>query len=106
MVFDGRALVVCACRRIGADDKEVVGRGQALVARAGRQHCDVAGPQCKDPSCPAAEADTPLAARDAEHLMDSGVIVYVVIDTIAPGVAPSVSFEQVLDHGRRIVAPI
>jgi hypothetical protein len=52
----------------------------------------------------ATEAYAALAARYAEHLMDPGVIVHIVVDTIAPAASPSVRFEQVLDHRRRVVA--
>jgi hypothetical protein len=37
--------------------------------------------------------------------MDPGMIVHVVVDAVASGVAPPVRFEQVLDHGRRVVLP-
>src|ERR1700742_3609592 len=73
------------------------------MARAGGQDGDVAGLQREYSTFPAAEADPTLAARDAEDLMDPGVIVHVVVDAVAPCVAPSVRLEQVLDHGRRIV---
>jgi len=46
-----------------------------------------------DPPILAAEADAPFAARDAERLMDPGVIVHVVVDAVAPGVCPTVRFE-------------
>src|SRR3981081_1167949 len=76
------------------------------MARAGGQDSDVAGLEREDSTLFATEADAPLAAPDAEHLMDPGVIVAVVVDAVAPGVAPSVRLEQVLDHGRRVVALI
>src|SRR5712664_1607398 len=38
--------------------------------------------------------------------MDPGVIVHVVVDAVAPRVAPSVRLEQVLDHRRRVMTPI
>src|ERR1700733_2791893 len=76
------------------------------MARAGGGDGDVAGLQREYSTFLAAEADPPLAACDAEDLMDPGVIVHVVVDAVAPCVAPSVRFEQVLDHGRRIVTVI
>ena len=76
------------------------------MAGAGGQDGDVAGLQREYSTLLAAEADPPLAARDAENLMDPGVIVHVVVDAVAPSVAPSVRFEQVLDHGRRVVTLI
>ena len=76
------------------------------MACAGRQDGDIARLQREDPPGLAAEADPPLAPRDAEHLMDSGVIVHVVVDAVAPRGAPSACFEQVLDHGSRILTLI
>ena len=38
--------------------------------------------------------------------MDPGMIVHVVVDAVAPGIAPSVCFEQIFDHGRGVVALI
>src|SRR5216683_2301733 len=36
--------------------------------------------------------------------MDPGMVVYAIVDAITPRVAPSVGFEQILDHGRGVVA--
>jgi hypothetical protein len=76
------------------------------MARAGGQDGDVAGLQREYSTFLAAEADPTLAARDAEDIMDPGVIVHVVVDAVAPCVAPSVRLEQILDHRRRVVALI
>jgi hypothetical protein len=65
---------------------------------------DVASFQREDPSLVAAEPNAALTARNAEDIMNPGVKVHVVIDAVAPGVAPSISLEQVLDHGRRVMA--
>src|SRR5258708_2077243 len=76
------------------------------MARPGGQDGDVAGLESEDSTLFATEANAPLSTCDAEHLVDPGVIVPVVVDAIAPGVAPSVRFEQVLDHSRRVAALI
>src|ERR1700750_1468396 len=96
-VLHRRALVVRTRRRIGADDEEVVIRRQALVTRPGGQDGDVACLQREDPSLPPSEPDATFAARDSKHLMDPGMIVNVIVDAVAPSVAPAVLFEQVLD---------
>src|SRR5258708_17102820 len=57
------------------------------MARAGGENGDVASLQREDPALVAAEPNTALAARDAEHLMNPGVIVHVVVDAVAPGVS-------------------
>lgn len=70
MLFHCGALVVRARRRIRSDDEEVLVSVQALMASASGQDDDISGPQRECPSFVASEADAPLAARDAEHLMD------------------------------------
>ena len=77
---------------------------KTLMAGTGWQDSDVASLEREDPALVAAEADAAFAARDAEHLVDSGMVVHVIVDAIAPGIAPSIGFEQILDHGRGIVA--
>src|SRR5947208_8454593 len=74
------------------------------MSGAGGQDGDVASFQREDPALVAAEPNAPLAARDAQDLMNPGVIVHVVVDALTPGVAPSISFELFLDHRRRVMA--
>src|SRR5215211_930195 len=76
------------------------------MARTGGQDDHVACLQREDTPLLAAEASASLATRDAEHLMDFRVIVHVVVDAVAPGISPAVRFEQVFDHGRRVLALI
>jgi hypothetical protein len=81
-VFDSRALVVRTGRRVGANDEEVVVRGQALVPRAGRQDGRVAGLQREDPALLPPKRTRPLPrAYRAPH--GSGVIMNVVVDAVA-----------------------
>src|SRR5258705_2625152 len=47
-----------------------------------------------------------VAPRDAKRFMDSGVIVHVIVDAVAPGVSPAVRFEKVFEHGRGVLAVI
>src|SRR4051794_39348486 len=74
------------------------------MARTGRQDGHVARLQREYPPLVAAEPYAALAARDAEYLVSAGVVVHVVVDAIAPGICPSVRFEQVFDHGRGVLA--
>src|SRR3954452_10139890 len=76
------------------------------MARAGGENRDIASLQREDPPLVAAEPNAALAARDAEHLMDPGVIMYVVVDAVPPGVSPSVRLKQVFNHGRGVQAVI
>src|SRR5437762_11888472 len=73
------------------------------MSGAGGQDGDVASFQREDPALVAAEPNAPLAARDAQDLMNPGVIVHVVVDALTPGVPPSISFELFLDHRRRVI---
>src|SRR5437868_13182708 len=76
------------------------------MASAGRQDDHIAGVQGEYPPFLATESNASLATRDAEHLMDPGVIVHVVVNAVAPAMSPSVRFEQVFDDGRRVLAVI
>jgi hypothetical protein len=76
------------------------------MARAGRQDGHVASLQREDPPLFAAKSYAALAARDAEHLMDLGVVMHIIVDAVAPGIFPSVRLEQVFDHGRGVLAVI
>ena len=73
------------------------------MAGTGMQDRDVASLQREYPALVAAEAYPALAAGDAKHLMNSGVIMHVAVDAVAPSVAPAVGLEEILHHGRRVV---
>src|SRR4029077_14822887 len=61
------AQVICAVRRIGADDEEVVTAGQPLMPGACRQHDNIAGRELENLSVLSAELNSGVAARDAER---------------------------------------
>jgi len=86
---------------IGADDAQLGRRPQALVAGAGRQHRDVAGRKLEDFPRRAAETHLGAAARDAERLVDHGMIVHVRKNAVAPHVAPAVCAECAFDDTLR-----
>ena len=44
-----------------------------------------------------AEADPRMAARDAERFVNRGVVVQIIVDAVAPHVAPAIGAEQSLD---------
>src|SRR5512133_1360435 len=85
--------VVVAPFGIGADDKEIVARPLAFVARAGRQDRDVAGGERKHLALLAAETDARLAGRNAEHLVRIAVTMMIIEDAISPAVAPAIRRE-------------
>src|SRR4029453_17427571 len=102
-ILNLRAFVVSLGRGIGPDDEEVLIGGQTLMAGPGRQDHDVTGLEREDPALVAAEARATLAARDAEHLMNPGMVMDVVVDAVAPGIATTVGLEQFFHPARRIV---
>ena len=58
---------------------------------------DVAGRDFNFLAAVAAEANLGASARYAEHFVNRGVIVQIVVDAVAPHVAPAIGAEQVLD---------
>jgi hypothetical protein len=50
----------------------------------------------------AAELHLGGAAGDTEHLVNAGMIVYVVVNPVPPGLPPTVSLEELFEHGGRI----
>src|SRR4051794_35501041 len=102
MVFAPGAFVVFAGRRIGADHEEFLAGGEALVAGARWKDCDIARDQGEGATSRAAELHPSLAARDTKHLVNLGMIMDVIIDAVAPGIAPAVFLEQILIDRRGI----
>src|SRR5262245_61684783 len=91
------AEIVASALRIGADDAQIGRRPQALMAGAGRQHRDIARRELEYLARLAAEAHLGPSARDAERLVDHGMIVHVGKNAVAPHVAPAVCAERALD---------
>src|SRR5215510_6588422 len=78
------------------------------MARTGRKDSDVTGFHLDSPALESPELHLALTAGNSEHLMNARVIVDVIIYSVAPGVAPTVAFKQLLKYGGRIevvVAP-
>src|SRR5690242_5303525 len=69
---------------------------------AGGQDGDIAGLDRQDASFQSAELNLALAASDAKYLVNARVIVDIVVNTVAPGIAPAVPFEQVLEYCGRV----
>ena len=42
------------------------------------------------------------AAGDAEYFVDTGMVVNIVVDAIAPAITPSVAFKKLLEHRSRV----
>jgi len=63
----------------------------------GRQDGDIARCDLDFLAVVAAETDPRVAARDAERFMNRGVVVQIVVDAVAPHIAPAIGAEQPLD---------
>lgn len=59
------------------------------MAGAGGEDGDVAGRDLEFPAGVAAEPDPGMAARDAERFVNRGVVVQIIVDAVAPHVAPA-----------------
>ena len=102
MVFAAGAFVVFARRRISADDKKILAGGKALMPCSSGQDCNVACFASQGTTKASAELHLAFTAGNAEHFMNTGMVVHIVVNAVTPGIAPAVAFEQFFDHSRRI----
>ena len=84
MVFAACALVVCAGRRIGADDQKILACGKAFMPRPSRQNGDVTCLQPLNATAVSAELHLAFAAGNAKRFMDAGMVVHVFVNAISP----------------------
>ena len=49
-----------------------------------------------------AELHLAFAPGNAEHFMNAGMVVHIIVNAITPGIAPPVAFKQLFEYGRRI----
>ena len=71
---------------------------------AGGQDRDVAGRDLEFLAAVAAEANPGVAARDAERFVHRRVIVQIIVDAVAPHIAPAIGAEQSLDGFLGVIA--
>ena len=74
------------------------------MSDSGRDHEQVAGRDLHGFSFVAAQAKQPVAARHAERLVNTRVVVDIKIDSVAPAIAPAIGVEDGLDQRGGIVA--
>jgi hypothetical protein len=98
-VFRRGADIELAGGRVSSDHQKITARFQALVSRASGQDRNVTRFQEERAPFGAAELNLAGAARDAEHFVNARVIMRIVVDAVAPRVAPAIAFKQVLEHG-------
>ncbi len=92
----GAADVPVLVGRVGSDDEEVVGGGEAAVASTGREDEDVAGLDGDGFPSFAAEDEIGVAGSEAEDLVRGGVVVVEGVDAVAPLRRPAVGGEEAL----------
>src|SRR5262249_48750627 len=98
----GAAFVVTTGGRVCADHQQVLAGGQSLVAGSRRQDRHIAGLEVKRFSAFAAEATRGVAGGEPEHLGRGGVIVRVIVNAVAPGIAPAVARKKLFKYRRWI----
>src|SRR5258708_1532793 len=102
MVFAAGAFIVFARRRISADDKKILAGGKALMPCSSGQDGNVACFKSQGTTKASAELHLAFTAGNAEHFMNAGMVVHIVVNAVTPGIAPAVAFEQFFEHSRRI----
>src|SRR5262249_9777066 len=91
----GTAFVVTAGGRI---HQQILAGGEPLVARPGGQDHNIAGLGAKLFSAFTAEANPGMTARNPEHFVRSRVVVCVIVNAVAPGIAPAVAAKQLFKY--------
>ena len=86
MILELGTFIVFAGGRISTHHKEMLARGEALVASSCRQDSDITGFKGKRPASFATELHLAGPSGDAEHFVYLRMVVYVVVDAIAPGI--------------------
>src|SRR6266849_1936229 len=102
LLRQSRAFVVSSRARISPDHEQVLARADALMAGPGGENYHISGMQLEYLAVAAAEADAGLPARNAQHFMGAGMVMHVVVDTVAPRISPAVALEQLLECRRWI----
>src|SRR6266852_2532760 len=88
--------------RTGPVHAEIPARGQALMSGAGREDGDIAGRDLDLLATVAAEPHPRMAARNAECLVNGGMVMQIIVDAVAPHLAPAVGAEQSLNGFLRV----
>src|SRR5712664_2325633 len=89
--------------RIGPDHAEIRAGGQALMSGAGREDGDIGGRDLDLLATVSAEPHPRMAARNAECLVNGGMVMQIIVDAVAPHLAPAVGAEQSLDGFLRVL---
>src|SRR3984957_5227770 len=89
--------------RVGADDQKVVRCGDAAVAGASWKDGDIARVDGDGLATFSAENEVGMATGKAKDFVCGGVVVVEVVDAVAPLRRPSVSGEEPLHRGGKIV---
>src|ERR1700735_2385128 len=102
MILTFRAFIVTTCGWIGAHDKKIGTREQTLVAGPGGKDSNIAGLYLHGSPIVAAKAHGAPAPCDAENFVNSGVVMDVIVYSVAPGISPTVHLEELFHNCRGI----
>ena len=86
----GPAFVVGSVGRISTYYEEGLARRKALMTGAGRKDYGIAGLQLEDAAFIAPETHRCASASDAKNFVNPRVIMEIIVDAIAPRIAPSI----------------
>ena len=100
--FARRAFIIGAGGRIRSDHEEIAARAEALMSSSRRKDRNVARVEAKCSAVHPTQSNLGIAARDAEHLMNSGVVMDVIVNFIPPVAPPAVFGEDLLENRCRI----
>lgn len=97
MVFALRALIINAGWWVGTHHKKARARGETSVPGTSGKDSYVASLEMECSAIVAAKADRAIASSDAKYLVNARMVVHVVVDFVAPRIAPAVSLEEIFD---------
>ena len=99
MVLAASAHVIVSGWRISTDHQEVSTSPNALMSGAGGQNDYITGLEAQCAPALPTKLDLASATGYPQHLVDAGVVVDIVVDSVPPGISPAVVFEQIFEHG-------
>jgi hypothetical protein len=97
------AFVVRAVGWIGTDDQKIPARFQTFVPHTCRHNDYVASGDLHSLSFVSPEAQHSRASRNAQHLMNHGVVVHKVINSVAPSLAPRMGIQNYFKGSGRVM---
>jgi hypothetical protein len=96
------AFVIAAIGRIGANSNERLAGRQALMTGAGRKDYGITRFELDDATFVAPKTHGCAAPSDTQYFVNARVVVEIIVDAVASGIAPAVDFKQRFPDCRRV----